>query len=44
VIHFGWARHNISPNPFLYKARDSRYDEVIDKFEKEVAALVNKVG
>jgi len=43
VIHFGWARHNIKPTPFLYKARDSRYDEVLDKFEREVAELVNKV-
>jgi HK97 gp10 family phage protein len=43
VIHFGWARHNIRPQPFLYDARDSREAEVIEKFEREVAALVNKV-
>jgi len=43
VIHFGWAGHNIKPNPFLYHALDTRRDEVVDKFEREVAALVDKV-
>jgi hypothetical protein len=43
VIHFGWARHSISPNPFLYRARDAREAEVMAKFEREVQALVNKV-
>ncbi len=43
VIHFGWARHNIKPQPFLYNALDKRHDEVIAKFEREVQVLVNKV-
>ena len=43
VIHFGWARHNIRPQPFLYDARDNREAEVLEKFEREVAALVSKV-
>jgi hypothetical protein len=43
VIHFGWARHNIKPNPFLYEALDTRRDEVIEKFEREVSALVDRV-
>jgi HK97 gp10 family phage protein len=43
VIHFGWARHGISPQPFLYDARDNREAEVMEKFEREVAALVDKV-
>jgi HK97 gp10 family phage protein len=43
VIHFGWPRHNIKPNPFLYHALDNRHDEVVEKFEREVQALVNKV-
>lgn len=43
VIHFGWPAHNIKPTKFLYDARDSRYDEVVAKFEHEVAALVKKV-
>lgn len=43
VIHFGWAAHNIRPSPFLYDALDKRRDEVVDKFEREVALLVAKV-
>lgn len=43
VIHFGWAAHNISPQPVLYDALDARRDEVVEKFEREVAALVDKV-
>lgn len=43
VIHFGWAQHNIRPQPFLYEARDARAAEVQAKFEKDVAALVDKV-
>lgn len=42
VIHFGWARHHIRPNPFLYKALDARRDEVVEKFEREVAGLVDR--
>lgn len=39
-IHFGWKRHNIKPNPFLYKARDKRVDEVIAKFQKGLHDLI----
>lgn len=42
VIHFGWARHHIRPNPFLYKSLDARHDEVVEKFEREVAGLVDR--
>lgn len=41
-IHFGWAKHNIRPNPFIYKARDKRHDEVIAKFEKGLNDLVER--
>lgn len=40
VIHFGWKRHNIRPNPFLYKALDSRREEVIAKFEEGLHDLI----
>lgn len=43
-IHFGWARHNIEPNPFLYEATDRRADEVIRVYEKQVQQIVEKVG
>jgi hypothetical protein len=42
VIHFGWPRHNIRPQPFLYDALDKRRDEVIARFEKGVTELVEK--
>lgn len=41
-IVFGWRKHNIAPNPFIYKALDRRRDEVIAKFEKDVNALIEK--
>ena len=44
VIHFGWAGHNISPNPFLYDALDARSSEVIDTYEKHVDDLIKKNG
>lgn len=31
-IHFGWGRRNITPQPFLYSAIDSRRDEVLDTY------------
>jgi len=43
VIHFGWPHHHIKPNPYLYKALDSRIDDVYALYEKRVAELVDKV-
>ncbi len=44
VIHFGWPRHNIEPQPFIYDALDERKGEVIDAYEAHIEALVLKVG
>jgi len=44
VIHFGWPRHSISPNPFLYDALDDRKAEVIERYEAHIEALVEKVA
>lgn len=41
-IHFGWRKQNISPQPFLYDAKDARGDEVVDLFEQRIGALVRK--
>lgn len=41
-IHFGWRAHNIVPNPFIYDALDNRRGEVIAKFEKDTAALIER--
>lgn len=39
-IHFGWAAHNISPQPFIYEAADKRASDVIAAYENQI---VNKV-
>jgi hypothetical protein len=44
VIHFGWAGHNISPQPFLYDALDDRAGEVLDTYERGVEALIRRHG
>lgn len=31
-IHFGWARRNIRPNPFLYDAADNRVKDVMQEY------------
>jgi hypothetical protein len=43
VIHFGWAKHNIRPRPFLYDALDARSDEVARRWADELEKLVRKV-
>ncbi len=43
VIHFGWPKHNIEPQPFLYKALDRRYDEVVAIYEKRLDDLVKRL-
>lgn len=42
-IHFGWPRHNISPQPFLYDALDSRKREVVSRYEDRVGDLVKRL-
>lgn len=41
-IHFGWARRNIRPQPFLYDALDERRSEVLDAYEKNLKRLIRK--
>lgn len=41
-IHFGWRIRNIEPQPFLYDALDHRRNEVVDKYEAGVDALVRR--
>jgi hypothetical protein len=43
VIHFGWADHNIRPQPFLYDALDERRQHVIDRWSRELEKIVSKV-
>jgi len=44
VIHFGWPRHNIEPQPFIYDALEDKSDDVVRKYDQLVEALVIKVG
>jgi hypothetical protein len=39
-IHFGWAAHNIKPQPFIYDAADRRRDEVFATYEKQISQIV----
>ena len=41
-IHFGWAKRNIEPQPFLYDALDDRIDDVVDRYGKQVEALIRR--
>lgn len=43
-IHFGWPKHNIAPQPFLYDALDARHDEVIEMYEERVQDLIRLHG
>ena len=43
VIHFGSAEMGISPNPFLYRALDSRRDEVLKAYQVAVNKLLKRV-
>lgn len=39
AIHFGWPKHHISPNPFLFRALDSTADQVASNYLQELMAL-----
>lgn len=41
-IHFGWARRNIEPQPFLFDALDDRRDEVMQAYEKNLGDIIRK--
>jgi HK97 gp10 family phage protein len=39
VIHFGWGRKGIHPQPFLFGAVAKKYDEVVEAYEKNIDKL-----
>ena len=41
-IHFGWPDRRIKPQPFFYDAIDRRRDEIKERYEKLVDALIKK--
>jgi HK97 gp10 family phage protein len=40
VIHFGWLRRHIRPQPFLYKALDKRLQEVYEAYNKQIEKAI----
>lgn len=44
VIHFGWPQHNMTPQPFLYEAADNRLDEVVDKYNEAIEAILDDLA
>lgn len=41
-IHFGWAKRNIEPQPFLYDALDDRRRQVAETYVKGVDTMVRR--
>jgi len=44
VIHFGWPRHNISPNPFLYAAIEVAWPQVMRIEEQGIQRIISAHG
>lgn len=42
VIHYGWAEHNIEPQPYLLQALQNKREQVIHEFEDGVADILRK--
>lgn len=43
-IHWGWEARNIAPRPFLYKALDSRREQVMETYIRQVDQVIRKHG
>jgi hypothetical protein len=43
-IHFGWARRNIEPDPFLYDALDERRDEVEERYLAAINTIADRMS
>ena len=43
-IHFGWATHNIEPQPFIYEAIDDRREAVWAAYDLQITKVVNSFG
>jgi hypothetical protein len=38
----GWPAHNIKPNPFIWRALDSKTDEVVQEYNDGIADLIER--
>lgn len=43
-IHFGWARRNIRPQPFLYEALDKRIGEVRQAYAENMEKITKDLS
>ena len=41
-IHFGWPKHNVTGNRFLYRAIDKKVDVALDMYLEEVHKIRNR--
>jgi hypothetical protein len=44
VIHFGWPAHNIEAQPFIFDALAKSESEVVEKYQRRIADLVERLG
>jgi hypothetical protein len=44
VIHYGYPRRGIEPNPFLIRARDAMREDLLEGYRRYMGELVEKVG
>jgi hypothetical protein len=42
AIHWGWKKHNIKANPFIYKAVDETKPEVLRALDREISAITRE--
>lgn len=42
IIHFGWPKHNIKANRFLYRAVDNKADTVVDDYLAVIYDIWNR--
>jgi HK97 gp10 family phage protein len=42
VVHFGWAKRHIRPQPFIYEALDRRIAEVREAYERQLNQAIEK--
>lgn len=44
VVHFGWHKHNIAPNHFMWRALENSQNELIEKLHEGINTLARRQG
>lgn len=42
-IHWGWKAHNIQPRPFLTDAAEALEQDIVDRYDRQVAQMLDRV-